>query len=85
MNSSEKGSRKIANGNPRGITDVKSVNKAFECHSGEETRYPNGCDAKIRKRKPSEKGGEGHGESHRPRVRIGESQPPVREEIGGSQ
>ena len=39
----------------------------------------------IRKKKPSEKGGEGHGESHRPRVRIGESQPPVREEIGGSQ
>ena len=41
---------KKANGKPRGITDVKSVNKAFECHSGEETRYPNGCDAKIRKK-----------------------------------
>lgn len=72
-------------GKPRGTTDVKSVNTDSEFHSGKETRYPKGCDARIRKREPSREGGEGHGESHRPRVRIGESQKPVREEIGGSQ
>ena len=32
-----------------------------------------------RNKRPSEKGGKGHGESHRPRVRIGESQKPVKE------
>ena len=85
MNSSEKGIRKEKNGKPRGTTDVKSVNTDSEFHSGKETRYPKGCDARILKREASREGGEGHGESHRPRVRIGESQKPVREEIGGSQ
>ena len=81
MNSSEKGILKKTIDIPRGIADVKPVNKAFECLN-DQKRYPDGY---KKEKKPSEKGGEGHGESHRPRVRIGESQPPVREEIGESQ
>ena len=37
---------------------------------------------KTTKKRPSGKGKEGHGESHRPRVRFGESQLPEEKKLG---
>ena len=48
-------------------------------------RFRNECDNSRNKKDLRRKAEKGHGESHRPRVRIGESQIPVREEIGESQ
>ena len=56
VNSSEKGIlKKKTIDIPRGITDVKSVNKAFECHNGQKIRYPDGYEKKSLRRK-AEKG-----------------------------
>ena len=55
MNSSEKGILKKTIDIPRGIADVKPVNKAFECHN-DQKRYPDGYEKKKSLRRKAEKG-----------------------------
>ena len=86
MQSLEMGRKSRIHGVIRGTTYVKPVTVVVQQRWKETWNSGDVWMDMIKtKKRPSGKGKDGHGESHRPRVRIGESQLPVREEIGESQ